>query len=113
MSVSIYYTAKRNIPLTESENTTIENIVQKYNSGYPFEEKAEDFCVYEQLENDVVFSGATKLPYTDDYELTFEICGYWLDCLTEITQILNNCQWNVSLDDVNLIYDNGWKFPER
>lgn len=110
--ISIYYTAKRNIPLTESENTAIENIVDKYNSGYPFEEKAEDFCVY-QPENDVVFSGATGLPYTDDYDLTFEICDYWLDCLTEITEVLKSCQWDVSLDDVTLIYDNGWRFPER
>ena len=45
--------------------------------------------------------------------MVFEICKYWLECLTEITKVLHDCQWNVSLDDVSLIYskDTGWRFP--
>lgn len=113
MSCSLYYTAKRNMPLTYTENRTINNIVEKYNSEYPFSEKAEDFCVYNTTKNGVIFSGSTKLPYIDDFELSFEICEYWLECLTEITKVLHDCQWNVSLDDVSLIYskDTGWRFP--
>lgn len=113
MSCSLYYTAKRNTSLTDTENKYINNIVEKYNSEYPFSEKSEDFCVYSTTENGVIFSGATKLPYIDDFELSFEICEYWLECLTEITKVLHDCQWNVSLDDVSLIYskDTGWRFP--
>ena len=53
MSCSLYYTAKRNMPLTYTENRTINNIVEKYNSEYPFSEKTEDFCVYNTTKNGV------------------------------------------------------------
>ncbi len=113
MSFSIYYTAERNTPLTDTEITAVHNIIEKYNSEYPFDEKAEDFCIYDGIqENNIVFQGATKLP-DSDMELSFEVAEYWLECLTEITRLLHGCQWTVTLDDVGIVWNDiyGWSFP--
>lgn len=111
MSCSIYYTAERNTPLTDAERISLSNIVKKYNSEYPFDEKAEDFCVYDSVPENVIFEGATKLP-DSDIELSFEIAEYWLECLTEITKLLNGCEWTVTLDDDSLVWNStyGWSF---
>ena len=113
MSCSIYYTAERHTPLTDTESIFVNNIIEKYNSEYPFDEKAEDFCVYDSVpENNVIFEGATKLP-DSDIELSFQIAEYWLECLTEITRLLHGCQWTVTLDDVGIVWNEiyGWSFP--
>lgn len=76
MSCSIYYTAERHTPLTDIERISVDNIIEKYNSEYPFSEKAEDFCVYDGIsENNIIFEGATKLP-DSDIELSFEVAEY-------------------------------------
>ena len=113
MSCSIYYTAERNTPLTDTEKISVNNIIEKYNSEYPFSEKSEDFCIYDGVtENDVIFQGATKLP-DSDIELSFEVAEYWLECLTEVTRLLRDCQWLVTLDDVGMVWNDlyGWSFP--
>lgn len=60
----------------------------------------------------MIFSGAAKLPGNGP-ETLFEAANYWLKCLTEITHLLSNAAWNVTFDDVNLIFDSddGWRFP--
>ncbi|MCM1506528.1 MAG: hypothetical protein NC177_05260 [Ruminococcus flavefaciens] len=113
MSCSVYYTAERNTPLTDTEKVSVNNIVEKYNSEYPFDEKAEDFCVYDSVpENNVIFEGATKLP-DSDIELSFDVAMYWLECLTEITRLLHGCQWTVTLEDDEMEWDDtyGWGLP--
>ena len=59
-----------------------------------------------------VFSGSTKLP-DSEYELMYAVAVYWLSCLSEITLTLADCVWEVSFDDVDLIWDHndGWRFP--
>ena len=74
----------------------------------------EDFGIYEDSEEqgDIIFSGSTKLPRNSPNTL-FEAANYWLKCLTEITRLLTNAVWNVTFDDVDLIFDldEGWRFP--
>ena len=74
----------------------------------------EDFGIYNDLkdQNDIIFSGSTKLPGNGPKTL-FEVANYWLKCLTEITHLLTNATWNVTFDDVDLIFDldEGWRFP--
>ena len=42
----------------------------------------------------------------------YAVARYWLKCLTEITGVLNGCNWGVHFDDVDLILDaDGWRFP--
>lgn len=114
MAFALYYEAKRQEPLTEQEKTISNEISERYCSEYPFKRKVEDFGIYDDLKNqdDIIFSGSTKLPGNGPKTL-FEVANYWLKCLTEITHLLTNATWNVTYDDVDLIFDlsEGWRFP--
>ena len=103
MAVAMYY-----------ERTISKEISKKYCSEYPFKQKVEDFGIYENSkeQDDIIFSGSTKLPRNSPKTL-FEAANYWLKCLTEITHLLTNAAWNVTFDDVDLIFDldEGWRFP--
>lgn len=114
MAFALYYEAKRKQSLTEQEKEVCKRIVEKYCSEYPFKRKVKDFGIYDDLngQDDVVFSGSTKLPRNSP-EALFDVANYWLNCLTEITHLLTNAVWNVTFDDVDLIFDvnEGWRFP--
>ena len=113
MSISIYYTAKRNCPLNDEEKKGVRTIVDKYCSEFPFKNKHEDFCLYSEPfdEQDTVLDGATTIPMNMD--IFYDVIQYWLKCLSELTVFLSDCEWNVHLDDVNLIWEspNGWRVP--
>lgn len=121
MSVSIYYKARREQPVTPQEISFCKKIVEQYNTSYPFGELYEGFCVYDlksfrdESEKDVIFSGATKLPTVDedDIDILLSIVNYWVKCLDEITEALPGAAWKVNLDDIEMIWDeeNGWGFP--
>ena len=114
MAFAIYYEAARKEPLTEQERTISKEISEKYCAEYPFKRKVEDFGIYEDSEGQdgIIFSGSTKLPRNSPKTL-FEVANYWLKCLTEITHLLTNAAWNVTFDDVDLVFDadEGWRFP--
>lgn len=114
MSYALYYEATRKQSLTEQEKTIAKKIIEKYCSEYPFKRKAEDFCMYDENEyrGNIIFNGSTKLPGNSP-ETLFEVANYWLKCLTEITKLLVNAEWNVTFDDVELVLDaeEGWRFP--
>ena len=113
MSMSIYYTAKRNCPSNDDEKKGVQSIVDKYCSEFPFQNKHEDFCLYSEPfdEQDTVLDGATSI--TMNMKIFYDVILYWLKCLSELTQFLSDCEWNVHLDDVNLIWEspNGWRVP--
>ena len=121
MSISLYYQAKREQPLTLKETSTCREIIKQYDTQYPFGELYEGFCVYDldsfrnKSEKDVIFSGATKLPTVEqgDIQTLFDIIGYWVKCLNEITKALPGAVWEVNLDDMEMIWDynEGWRFP--
>lgn len=113
MAFSLYYTARRDRALTPDEQTLLHSIADRYCAAYPFKRKTEDFGIYAGNDDPaVIFSGATKLPHSG-YKTLYEVAGYWLQCLTEITQLLTGCEWEASFDDVSLIWDTreGWRFP--
>jgi len=118
--MSIYYIAKRDYPLTQKERAVCEEIVARYNNNYPYGELYEGFCVYESEsvnEKNVIFSGSTKLPIgmvEDEPNVFIDILTYWLKCLGEITDILSNAKWHVSIDDTELSWskEDGWYIPK-
>lgn len=113
MAFSLYYEAKRESKMSEQEHAVCQAIIEKYCSKYPFKGKTEDFGVYEiNKETDIIFSGSTKLPDLEP-EMLFEVANYWLKCLTEITNTLMDCQWDVTFDEIDLVLDSkeGWRFP--
>jgi hypothetical protein len=113
MGFSIYYEAKRLKQITEQEKTACQDIVERYCDKYPFKRKIEDFVVYDlDSETNIIFSGSTKLP-NSPLQFMFDVANYWLGCLTEITNVLIDCQWDANFDDVTLVLDekDGWRFP--
>lgn len=120
MSVSLYYEAKREQPITPQEISFCQKIAEQYDTKYPFGELYEGFCIYDldsfrdESEENVIFSGATKLPTVegDDISILFDIVSYWIKCLDEITRALPGAEWEVNLDDMEMVWDEekGWGF---
>lgn len=114
MSISIYYTAKRDHQLSADEETAVRSIADRYCAGYPYGEKYEDFCLYKAPfdEADTVLQGSTAVPVESDD--VYEIILYWLECLTDITRELKGCTWCANLDDTELIWDgSSWHLPNE
>ena len=114
MSVSIYYRASRDHALSSEEDAAVKASAERASAGYPFGEIYEDLCFYSAPFDmkDTVLQGSTALPAGD--ENVYEILLYWLECLTEIRRVLPGCEWEMSLEDTELEWDEagGWQLPE-
>jgi hypothetical protein len=112
MSVSIYYTAKRNTPLTQEETIAIQRIVKENDVGAQVKAywetgqgyNWETFTIYNPNNPtavDVIFEGATKLP---DNTSDASIIGleHWLKVLTQIRRAIRNASWHVHVDDTDI-----------
>lgn len=99
MGVSIYYDAVRNVRLSDNEQQKIDEVIEKYQTSFPYKEEGENFDVYDfdSDEPETIFSGATKLP--NDISKSILAAIHWAKCLTEIRRILPNCEWYFALDD--------------
>ncbi len=113
MSFSLYYDARRDYPLTESEINESNKIIEKYCDSFTLKGQAEEFCVYPGFDEKSVFYGSTKLP--DNSEDDFiDALEQWTACLSEIHEVIKECEWSVTLDDTELVWtDSGWWFPEE
>ncbi len=111
MSVSIYYSCELGDYLTDEQVFSVNNIIDKYNKDFPFEISSEDFGFYTKIECNKKIEGSTKLPSEEDYIL--DVLFYWLECLTELRQIIPNDSWSVNLDDTTLEWNSseGWELP--
>lgn len=105
MSVSLYYTAKRERPISKQEREACKKIAERYIADYPLGDIYEGFCIYdfaELSEGNVIFEGATKLPLDEGMDHTLEVLNYWADCLQEIINILPHAQWHINVDDADI-----------
>jgi len=105
MSVSLYYTAKREYPISEQEEEACRKIVEQYIAEYSLGEMYEGFCVYDlsrPSEVNVIFQGATKLPLDEGENHLVEVLDYWADCLQEIINLLPHAQWHIHVDDADV-----------
>lgn len=109
MSVSIYYEARRERPMSDKEKAETGAIVDRYCNEYPFKDKYEVFCLYKgPFSEGTVLQGSTALPA--DSDIVYDILCYWLECLTELTRYLRDCEWHVNLDDMVMTWNevSGW-----
>lgn len=115
---SIYYQANRNYPLTQSEQEKIDQILKECEENYPFPGRGETLCQYsyDLAEPTCIFSGAVKLPYpVDDDDETMqmqtEALFFLIEWLTSVRRVIPNAQWDASLEDVELIWEeeNGYR----
>jgi len=113
MGISIYYTAKRERPLTSDEQAAIAMLKDRYavekeieswepTSGKPM---WESFCVYDHpTEPGVIFEGATRLPDNSMENLWIGL-QHWCALLSEIRRVVSGADWHVHVDDHYLQWD--------
>ena len=105
MSVSLYYTAKRDTHLSKQEKSICNTIIDTYISKYSLGEMYEPFCVYDNSNSTggkVIFEGATKLPLDEGEEHFAEVFDYWAECLQEIVTLLKGAEWYIHIDDADI-----------
>ena len=120
MGFSIYYTAKRNTPLTDIETQRIDAIVQSFDVTAEIDRYAhsgkglnwESFTLYEtsKLTGEDVLSGATALPDNKAFAM-HKGARRWIDCLNQIRgEVLADAKWSVQIEDDALLWDDkyGW-----
>ena len=98
MGVSIYYSAKRPTPLSEEENKEVQSIIKKHNETFPYKDEAETLYFYDEIEPEYILDGSTKLNL-DNETILLKSIDYWLKALTELTLLLPDAIWSVSIDD--------------
>ena len=105
MSVSLYYTARRDYPISVQEQEACRKVVEHYIENYPLGNIYERFCVYdldEAFEEDVIFDGATKLPVHKGIKHFEKVHDYWADCLQDIIYLLPGAKWYIHIDDTDV-----------
>ena len=115
MSVSIYYTARREQPPSPNEQAAVDRIRASYSIRDQVERyvqkrgghNGENFHVYDRdkpTEPGVIFQGATKLPDNDEDAL-WELLQRWCKLLSEVRRALPGAAWHVHVDDHDIPWD--------
>lgn len=112
MSVSIYYSASRAVPLTAAETSAVDRVVAARESSFPCQDE-ESLCLYEDggSEPDEIVAGATKMPV--DPDLVLPVIAHVLDSVTELRRALPGAEWHVHMDDLDVPWDEdeGYALP--
>jgi hypothetical protein len=103
MSVSLYYSAKRNAPLTSAENAQIFALTETFNQAFPYKDEEETLSFYQSPAPEYRLEGSTKLP-TEDESRIIECVNYWLHALTQIRHALPDAEWDVSIDESTALW---------
>lgn len=125
MSMGIYYEAKRSIPISEKETAQIEKITDKYLREYTRKDQYEGpgtFSLEDGGDADCsdvkrIYRGMLRIPTefmedeADGAEAMEEFLAYWLKWLTDVTRELSEAEWEASLEEVPLIWEDktGWR----
>jgi hypothetical protein len=113
VGVSIYYTARRSVALSQSEQDAVREIVSRYSVNEQIEQylqtekgwSGEDFCLYcPPLDSpDMILDGATKLPREE--ETLSSAIQHWCRVLSELRCLLSDAEWRVHVDDFDVHWD--------
>ena len=117
MGISIYYTVKRKKALTNYEQTAVDEIVEKYSVDQQIEQYVitgqglnwESFCIYDDLEPEIILQGSTQLPNNNKNASWLGI-QHWCNALTEIRNILPDTEWEVSVENHQIQWDEKGNF---
>jgi hypothetical protein len=115
MSISIYYTARRERPLSSDEQAAVDRIRASYSIRDQVERyvqtrqghNGENFYVYDHdspTEPGVIFEGATKLPDNSEGAL-WKLLQRWCKLLSEVRRTVAGAEWYVHLDDHEIAWD--------
>ncbi|WP_053738954.1 hypothetical protein [Nocardia sp. NRRL S-836] len=111
MGVSLYYTARRAVPLTDAELTAVGQVVETYNANAPFGLEEEGLCLYDRLDPGTALNGSTKLPAVDDRAVPSLV--HWLAAVTALRGVVADADWTFTLDDYEIEWDDhaGYHLP--
>lgn len=115
MSVSLYYSATRALPLSTAEQEQVSALINRYSIEDQLQEyfktgsgfNWESFHVYERddkTEPDVIFEGSTKPPDNSEAAIWIGL-QHWCQLLTEIRRSLPGAVWHVHLDDHEIVWN--------
>ncbi|MFD9890492.1 hypothetical protein ACFWY9_14200 [Amycolatopsis sp. NPDC059027] len=107
MSWSIYYTARRDRPLDETEQGLVAMLVRRSRSDVIDNAGGEGGLTFydsDRLTGTTVLEGATKLPRRRPNDLWVAI-QYWSEVLSKLRLLLPDAEWTVKVDDHELPWD--------
>jgi hypothetical protein len=120
MSFSIYYSAKRDSPLTKTEMQRLGTVLRSFDKSSEVENYVhsgkglnwESFTLYDaaNLDEGDVVAGATKLPDNRAFAM-HKGASHWVACLNQIRrEVLPDAQWSVHIEDKSLLWsdESGW-----
>lgn len=115
MSISIYYIARREEPLSPVEQAALGRICASYSIRDEVERygqtrqghNGEDFCIYNRdnpTEPGIIFEGAKKLP-DNSGDALWELLQRWCKLLSEVRRAVLGADWHVHVDDHDILWD--------
>ncbi|MEU1126021.1 hypothetical protein ABZ371_21250 [Streptomyces sp. NPDC005899] len=112
MSVSLYYRARRAMPLTDAETAAVERVAAARTASFPYQDE-EGLYLYDGDAGrpDEVVAGSTKLPL--DPGRVLPVLDHVLGSVTELRRALPGAEWHVHMDDLDVPWDgtDGYAFP--
>ncbi|WP_328907464.1 hypothetical protein OG230_33240 [Streptomyces sp. NBC_00234] len=104
MSVSLYYNAHREQPLTEAESASVERIAAAHLESFPYDYE-ESLYLYapDPSRADEILGGSTKMPSDPGRLLPVIACV--LDSVTELRRAVEGARWRVHMDDLDVPWD--------
>jgi hypothetical protein len=115
MGVSIYYTAKRDRPLSAEEHVRIHCVVDNYAVEDQIDRYLasgqgpnwQSFFVYDSSdpsEPGVIFEGATGLPDNSEDAIRAGV-QHWCAALSAIRRVVPDAEWRVYIEDCAIRWD--------
>lgn len=104
MSVSLYYRAHREQPLTEAETASVDRVVAAHMASFPYGDE-ESLYLYGTGRTDgmEVLAGSTKMPHDPGRLLPVIACV--LDSVTALRRAVGGAEWRVHMDDLDVPWD--------
>ncbi|WP_406865071.1 hypothetical protein ABZO31_33355 [Streptomyces sp. HUAS MG47] len=103
MSVSLYYSAARALPLTEAETAEVGRIVAGHLEAFPFEDEESLYLYDRTTEPDDILDGSTKLPY--EWERVMPVLDHVLASVTALRRAIPGAEWRVHIEDDDVPWD--------
>lgn len=119
---SIYYSARRKIPLSDSEVAYLKTVEEKFNNTEEIREltasgNGELLSLSPQTVGDeIILEGVLELPddlFPDDIDDFIYVVETWFSAFSELRNNLPEAKWSVSIDGSQLCWDNVNKKYER
>jgi hypothetical protein len=111
MSVSLYYSARRDRPLSDEERAVLERIVAESNENAELDELLEEeldrwegLDLWSWAEPDEILSGSSQLPSASETTIV-RVVEHLCAALSELRRAVRDASWHVHIDDVDVPWD--------